>query len=349
MLTFAASCTAYEAGLAAALGDALVRDDLASKHCKMAKSAFLFLRATCWRWAEAAVELCPELYDAPAVPSVGDAHVGNFGMWRDAQARLVWGINDYDEAARLPYALDLVRLCASLIVSGVDDGTKPILDAYREGLADRRALVLEREHLWLRDALAASDDEREAFWRELDSAPAVVAPARYRTPLLAALPVPQPAVMVSARSAGAGSLGRPRFVAFGSHRGGPVAIEVKALLPSCWRDGREDGLAARMATGRFRSPDPVQHYGDGHVLRRLAPNSRKLDFTEMPEKGRARLIRAMARDLASVHAADDGDQAAVLADLAGRGDDWLGKAAKRVAAWTEQEFAAYRAATKSDD
>ena len=45
--------------------------------------------------------------------AVGDLHVENFGTWRDADGRLCWGINDFDEADRLPYTNDLVRLAAS--------------------------------------------------------------------------------------------------------------------------------------------------------------------------------------------------------------------------------------------
>lgn len=57
---------AYEAELADRLGPALVRSDLKHKHALMAgDSAFVFLRATCWRWAEAAADLCPDLMHAP--------------------------------------------------------------------------------------------------------------------------------------------------------------------------------------------------------------------------------------------------------------------------------------------
>ena len=44
---------------------------------------------------------------------VGDLHVENFGTWRDAEGRLIWGINDFDEACPMPYTIDLVRLAAS--------------------------------------------------------------------------------------------------------------------------------------------------------------------------------------------------------------------------------------------
>ena len=55
----------------------------------------------------------PNLDHAPQVLGVGDLHVENFGTWRDAESRLVWGINDFDEACCLPYTHDLVRLAAS--------------------------------------------------------------------------------------------------------------------------------------------------------------------------------------------------------------------------------------------
>ncbi len=48
---------------------------------------------------------------------VGDLHVENFGTWRDGEGRLIWGINDFDEATTLPYTNDLVRLCASALIA----------------------------------------------------------------------------------------------------------------------------------------------------------------------------------------------------------------------------------------
>jgi uncharacterized protein (DUF2252 family) len=47
------------------------------------------------------------------VLGVGDLHVENFGTWRDVEGRLVWGINDFDDANVIPYTGDLVRFAAS--------------------------------------------------------------------------------------------------------------------------------------------------------------------------------------------------------------------------------------------
>jgi uncharacterized protein (DUF2252 family) len=53
------------------------------------------------------------LGSAPRVLSIGDLHIENFGTWRDKEGRLIWGVNDFDEAYPLPYTNDLVRLAAS--------------------------------------------------------------------------------------------------------------------------------------------------------------------------------------------------------------------------------------------
>jgi uncharacterized protein (DUF2252 family) len=84
----------------------------------MSRNAFLFLRATYFRWAKKIGRILPNLATAPQVLAVGDAHFENFGTWRDGEGRLVWGINDFDDAATMPYPFDLVRLCTSAILSG---------------------------------------------------------------------------------------------------------------------------------------------------------------------------------------------------------------------------------------
>src|SRR6266704_6883644 len=104
---------AYEKWLSAQLGGDVDESDLARKQKKMADSPFGFLRATYWRWAETILEVCPDLAEAPAVLAVGDVHLENFGTWRDVEGRIVWGVNDFDEAAEMPYVLDLVRLATS--------------------------------------------------------------------------------------------------------------------------------------------------------------------------------------------------------------------------------------------
>src|ERR1700675_2199950 len=91
----------------------LVHGDISLKHRHMAEAVFPFMRATFYRWAQLWPVMCPELSRAPQVLAIGDLHVENFGTWRDVEGRLVWGVNDFDEAWPAAYAVDLVRLITS--------------------------------------------------------------------------------------------------------------------------------------------------------------------------------------------------------------------------------------------
>src|SRR5579883_363864 len=91
----------------------ILEKDLELKHEAMRSAPFPFLRATYYRWAQVWPEICADAAHAPQVLAVGDLHVENFGTWRDIEGRLIWGVNDFDEAAPLPYTNDLVRLAAS--------------------------------------------------------------------------------------------------------------------------------------------------------------------------------------------------------------------------------------------
>src|SRR2546429_9633960 len=118
----------------------VVEVDLGKKHERMRESAFVFLRATFFRWAKRVEGICTDLAKTPPVLSVGDLHLENFGTWRDAEGRLVWGINDFDEAYALPYSNDLVRLAASAILA-IDENhlrldAREAADAILDGYAD---------------------------------------------------------------------------------------------------------------------------------------------------------------------------------------------------------------------
>jgi uncharacterized protein (DUF2252 family) len=89
-------------------------DDLTLKAQKLTEDRFTFLRGTFYRWMQLWPDVCKKAADAPMVLSVGDLHAANFGTWRDAKGQLVWGVNDFDEAAPLPYTQDLIRLVTSV-------------------------------------------------------------------------------------------------------------------------------------------------------------------------------------------------------------------------------------------
>src|SRR5438445_8294801 len=124
----------YEAWLAR--HTRLVEADVALKHQRMAEDLFSFLRATFYRWMQLWPEVCPDVARAPQVLAVGDLHVENFGTWRDIEGRLVWGINDFDEAWHLPYTGDLIRLAASALLAKLTCGPKEGAVAILKGYAD---------------------------------------------------------------------------------------------------------------------------------------------------------------------------------------------------------------------
>ena len=182
-MSFREDNTAYEAWLQTQCD--VVPEDIADKHKQMKQSAFVFLRATYFRWAKQIGKLCPQLMDAPQILSVGDLHLENFGTWRDADGRFVWGVNDFDEAAVMPYVLDLVRLAASIRLApdrAVDNraAAAALLKGYREGLEVPQPALLDEGETWLRPYAIGSDIESGEFWDKLQEGEAI--PAHRRQP-----------------------------------------------------------------------------------------------------------------------------------------------------------------------
>src|SRR2546428_13989218 len=110
----------YEAWLAERI--LLVKADLEHKHRTMSAGIFPFLRATFYRWAARWRAIAGDVALAPTVLAVGDLHVEDFGTWRDAEGRLVWGVDDFDEAWALPYTNGLLRLRGFALVPPEDYG-----------------------------------------------------------------------------------------------------------------------------------------------------------------------------------------------------------------------------------
>src|SRR6266446_2473669 len=178
-----AATTRYEAWLAERIP--LVKPDLGLKHHAMSAGIFPFLRATFYRWAARWRTLVGDVAAAPTVLAVGDLHVENFGTWRDAEGRLVWGVNDFDEAWPLPYTNDLLRLATrSLIAREYHDlridgkeAVEAILEGYREALEQGgHAFVLAEHHTALREMAVYRLHDPETFWDKLESLPTVKPP-----------------------------------------------------------------------------------------------------------------------------------------------------------------------------
>src|SRR4051812_25586706 len=198
--------SSYEQWMAE-FGD-LNRHELGVKHELMTQGAFPFLRATFYDWSARFPLRCPDTAGAPAVLGVGDLHVENFGLWRDAEGRLVWGINDFDEAAELPYTNDLVRLLTSAaLIPRLDlrAAGRALLDGYSRRMDHGRGepFVLAERHGTLRRLALHQQADAAAFWRKLSELrDADDLPAEPRKLLLGSLPEGSVDVRIRIRQAG---------------------------------------------------------------------------------------------------------------------------------------------------
>jgi uncharacterized protein (DUF2252 family) len=351
MIPFDASKRAYDTWLAARLGpDYFVRADLDKKSGDMRENEFAFLRATYWRWAEIAPEICPELMDAVAVPAVADIHLENFGTWRDTAGRLVWGVNDFDEAAVMPYALDLARLAASALLAGAgaaDAVASAILAGYERGLAKPQAVLPDDgAWTWLGEALDSAKDDGARFAKKIAKLAAGIPPKPFLAALEAAMPQPFNGFAKCApRTAGLGSLGRARWVG----DGGEIVLEAKALVTSAWARarGRDRAaiLAGEIATANARPADPFYRVvseanaGRGIVVRRISADNRKI---EADDKSGAlkdpRLLDAMGLELAGIHGGTPGARDVIRTDLSSRTAGWLAAATDKAATATLEDL-----------
>jgi hypothetical protein len=328
----------------------VVEKDLEEKHRRMREGAFEFLRATCFRWARTIEGICPDLSDAPRVACVGDTHVENFGTWRDMDSRLVWGVNDFDDTAVMPYAYDLVRLVTSALLAlgrqlPATRAADAVLDGYRRGLSNPAPALLDENAGWLRPFVNPGEAQNRKFWRDVEALPEADPPAPVRAALRRSLPQGATCLRFASRAAGLGSLGRPRFVAVACWNSGRVVREAKAFVPSAW-DWAHDRARRRtwfidLANGSFRSPDPLLHVEGGFVFRRLAPDARKIDLEDIhAQKLSTRLLEAMGADVAAVHASDP-RSTRIAEDLEARKPGWLAQAAEAARDATQKDFEAY--------
>ncbi len=339
----------------------VVEDDLASKHERMRKNPFVFLRATYYRWARLIEKICPKLDNAPPALCVGDIHLENFGTWRDEDGRWVWGVNDFDEAAVMPYAFDLVRLTTSVELAPkmkIDgkDAADAILEGYRRGLKDPGPALLDEQNIWIRAYVNCDDPCRRKFWKEVEKYKSANPPAAVRKLLAKTLPEGAKEAAFFRRVAGGGSLGRPRFVVVATWRGGRVVREAKALVASAWTWAQKGahGKTPRqykfreLSTGAYRAPDPflhVERVADNRefVFRRLSADLRKIELgKDAGADLKLELLRGMGADLASIHAATRDASEAITADLKARRGGWLQNAARAACEATEKDFEVWR-------
>jgi hypothetical protein len=279
------------------------------------------------------------------VLAVGDIHLENYGTWRDVEGRLVWGVNDFDEAADMPYVLDLVRLATSAVLAAaqnisLEDICAAVCEGYEAGVRAPKPFVLDAEYRWLRQKLEVPEKRRAHYWEKND-------PTKHKLErphpifvraIKAAQPDPTVKMVYWRRTAGTGSLGRPRWVGFGTWRGAPLIREAKSILTSGWVlvPGRGPTWlrTSELATSDFRAPDPWYQLIGSTLVRRLSPNNRKIgldNVDSVTDLVNPEMLAAMGHELAAIHLGVTDRRRAIAADLAKRKRHWM-KAATQAAA-----------------
>ncbi|MBT1172868.1 DUF2252 domain-containing protein [Bifidobacterium sp. MA2] len=134
-----------------------VPDLIPLRYKRMSASPFTFYRGT-------VLIMTNDLATTPVtgipVQCVGDAHIGNFGIFRSPSARLVFDINDFDETAIGPWEWDLKRLAVSVEICGRANKLKE---------KDIRAAVMQCVHTYRERIKWFSEmDYLDAWYAHLD-------------------------------------------------------------------------------------------------------------------------------------------------------------------------------------
>jgi hypothetical protein len=340
---------------------------LKNKHRKMAAGPFPCLRATFYRWVERWPAVCPRLAerDEDVLLAVGDLHVENFGVWRDSRQRLVWGINDFDEACELPFTSDLVRLAASVLLAAetahVDASANGVcallLEGYRAGLrTEGQPILLSGRYPALVKLTKGTQEPPRTFWKKkLDpndnpKIDAADLPKGVEDMFRASFrPRADPTFREQRSPGGLGSLGRRRFTGVETPENGVRdAREAKALVPSAlywWTgQGRMPSQTATLLQHAVRDPDPHFQVHDDWLIRQLAPDVAKI---EMPENARDKrlalapaLLRLMGQETANVHLGSRSrDALEKLLNGLDHDEVWFPTATERMAACTRKDHA----------
>jgi len=122
------------------------------KYGRMLESAFAFFRGS-------AALMAADLKSSPTTGLLtflcGDAHLSNFGIYASPERRMIFDINDFDEAYPGPWEWDLKRLAASAVIAGRDNGFKAkkcrksavtTVNAYRDAM--QRLSKLSTVDVW---------------------------------------------------------------------------------------------------------------------------------------------------------------------------------------------------------
>jgi hypothetical protein len=338
--------------------------DLEYKHEQMRADPFLFFRATFYRWAQLWPQHCPKLAGAAEVHAVGDLHLENFGTWRDAEGRLVWGVNDFDEANPMSFPNDLVRLAVSALLAADSSShfrlspaeiCAQIEDGYRAAIEQGgEPFVLMETHPRLRE-MALQDLRRpDIYWKRLQAKTVALkgdVPGSVEEALRKILP---PGAKIEYRKLkspkGLGSLGHRRYLAFVDWQGGRMAREAKEVVGSAclWAAGEGGGKnnpwLEKTVRSAMRCADPYYKVKRGWLVRRLAPDCSRIDIDELVHHSDlASLLSSMGRETANIHLGTPKGRRRVRESLQHLPSDWLETAARLMFKLSLKDWTRFRA------
>jgi hypothetical protein len=346
-MTAEAATDAYEKWLASRIP--VVPEDLAIKHQELAADPLRFLRGTYYLWLERVAVLAPSLLDGPQVPAVGDLHVQNFGTWLDHRGVRRWGVNDFDELAWGPAALDLLRLAVSAVLTP-EVAISPkricrvVLDEWLTAKPGRAMDLAAPDAKHLR-AMVPKQIKAERYYGKLREGPSAdpsVLPAAVRK----AVDVPDPSW--HQRRAGTGSLGHPRLVAVGHD----VAREVKVVGPPTAEfvdvGVQPDELLYGRILSAVRGPDPMRRIA-GWQLRALSPDVERITIESLRPRAVELVLTSMARAAVDVHGALPHHLRDARRYVGTLPAGWLLAATQRLADDTKTLSEQYKAQYKAED
>jgi hypothetical protein len=348
----------------------VVEADLIYKHEQMRTDPFLFFRATFYRWAQLWPKQCPKLARAHEVMAVGDLHLENFGIWRDAEGRLVWGVNDFDEAHPIAFTNDLVRLAVSALLSlHVQPTIKltqemlfdKLIEGYRAALeAGGEPFVLMERHHKMREMATQQLRQPSEFWPRLEtkvSKPIRDLPRSLCKAFQKILPKDvEPSYLEVTKPKGLGSLGRRRYLAKATWQGGLIAREGKDAVPSayCWASGLKTGKGNpwlnKTVKAAVRCADPYYQVDGRWLVRRLAPDCSRIDIEELKHHSDfASLLYCMGWETANIHLGSPKAGKVLIKSLDRLPKEWLSEAVETMFKKTLKDWGNFQSFRQPSD
>jgi uncharacterized protein (DUF2252 family) len=240
---------------------------LTRKYGAMRQTPFCYMRGTC-RLFYSSLPMVGTISGAPPAWLCGDLHVENFGTYKGDNRLTYFDVTDFDESARGPLTLDLVRFLASIRVGAdewgvaadeIDGLVQRSLVAYSTQLSLGKPSWVERENARgtvkrlfaqvagrSRTELLGKYTVRKGKRRRLvlDGQHLLAATAEERADIERIMTTIAESARdadyfrvndVARRIAGVGSIGFPRYMVLVEGRGSPdrnVLLDVKLAHPS---------------------------------------------------------------------------------------------------------------------